>query len=171
MKDTPSSPSDALNAVADIIDPAPWYTLLKDRFGIPPETFAGFLVVRPNKKHIALVPDDHAPPRQLEAVTMGLFFLKTNLKFPKLKTGAAQLFGHAATRNVVQMDRAQAEAYLGQQDVYVSEAQAAHCTGRGYVLVRHEELTLGVGFYEPTEQRVRSLFPKVWAGVIGQRML
>jgi NOL1/NOP2/fmu family ribosome biogenesis protein len=150
----------ALHTVVDVVDPEPYWTLLEERFGMPRSTFDGYALVQPGSKKLYIVPADHAPPVRPEADVIGMPFLRIKMQVPKLTTAAAMHFGDAATRNVIAADAEQAEAYLTQQDFTVADKQLRQCTGRGYVLIRHREWTLGVGFLKGTESgAVESMFP------------
>lgn len=158
-------PEPALSDVVDVVDPTPYLKQVDRRFGIPPSTFDDYVFVRPNSKKVHLVPRDHRPPSRPEPMSLGMPFIRTYLKYPKLTTAAAMTFGHAATRNVVPADEEQLTAFLTRRPFEASAAQTKSCTGRGYVLVRFKELTLGVGFYKPSARGgiVNSMMPKVWA--------
>lgn len=157
-------PTDALAAVAQLVDPTPYFDFLEDRFGLPPETFAGYVLVRTGKKKIYIVAHDHEPPVEPAPVTIGMPFMRTYLKPPKLSTAAAQKFGGAATRHVIDLDTEQAEAYLTRRDVYTRHAQLHRCSSRGYALVRYNGVVLGVGFVELTDEGglIRCMLPKAW---------
>ena len=77
------------------------------------------------------------------------------------------LFGSTASRNYLEVDHQQAQAYVRRQDFYASAVQSRQCTGFGYVLVRYQGYVLGVALYQPNESDggglVRSLFPKGWS--------
>lgn len=152
------------------LDPVPWLQLLEGRFGIPAAVFADFVLFRQNAKYIALVARDHLPPAEPSPTSTGLPFMRTALRYPKLTTAAAMLFGHHATHNYVDLDRAQAEAYMSRETLRLDAAQTQACTDTGYVLARHEAVTLGLAFFRLEENQggpLESLYPKVWAG---QRM-
>jgi NOL1/NOP2/sun family putative RNA methylase len=140
---------------------------LTDRFGILPEHFEPNLLYQANPKRVYVVNPDHHPPLRPEPDAMGLYFMKTRIKYPKLSTAAALNFGSTATRNYLEVDQPQLEAYVNRRVFQVSAEQARFCTGRGYVLIRHQGFTLGVAFYAPGETGnggdVGSLFPKGWS--------
>ncbi|CAM3338678.1 hypothetical protein [Rhodothermus bifroesti] len=157
--------SPALARAVAIVDPKPQLEYLEARFGIPPDTFAGYVVVRPGRKKLYLVTPDHQPPSHPRPRTIGLPFLRIYGQIPKLSMAAALQFGHAATRNIIEAEVAQAEAFLTRRDFWARPEQLDRCTGRGYVLVRYRGQTLGVGFLFPEAEggRVESLVPKAWA--------
>lgn len=155
-----------LEDVIDLVDPAPYWALLEERFGIAPETFAGYALVQRGKKKLYLVPRDHRPPVRPTPETIGLPFLRVQMAVPKLTTAAAMQFGMQATRNVIAATAGQAQSYLDREDITPSAEQLAHCTSRGYVIVWHDGWSLGVGFLDAdpdAEPCVQSMFPKGWA--------
>lgn len=149
----------------EIVDRQPWLSLVSERFGIPEQSFDDYLVVRPNRRSLHLVPRDHQPPTRPAPQIIGMSFLRTRMRFPKLTTAAAMTFGPLASQNYVQADRAQADAFLSRQSFVIDAAQADACTGIGYVLVRVDEIVLGVAFFRPDDDgggEVQSFFPKAW---------
>ncbi|MEA3336547.1 MAG: RNA methyltransferase [Chloroflexota bacterium] len=164
----PAEPQDMASAMAaDEEDSSPWLALLEERFGIPSTAFAGYRVLRRSRDGITVTSGDHQAPDRPKPDATGLFFMRTHMRYPKLTTGAAMLFGPAATRNVIELDEEQVQAYLARQTIAVSEAQSQRCTDTGYVLVRHQDAVLGVGLYfaQGTGMggHVRSLYPKAWS--------
>ncbi len=150
----------SLSDVVKVVDPNPYWAMLEERFGIPPSTFDGYALVRPGSKKLHLVPEDHVPPSRPEAETVGLPILRIKMAVPKLTTAAAMHIGSAATRNIIDTEEAQAEAYLTQHAFTASADQLRRCTGRGHVLVRHREWTLGVAFLRSRSSGiVESMFP------------
>lgn len=160
--------SAGLAAHTEVIERDEWVELLDDRFGIPPATFDPFLFVRVNRKNLHLVPREHAPPVSPEADVIGMHILRTNMLYPKVTTSAAMTFGPLATRNIVDLGEAGADGFLSRTTQRVTAEQTSACTGRGYVLAKHEELVLGVGFFAPDDDdsgagEVRSMIPKAWS--------
>jgi NOL1/NOP2/fmu family ribosome biogenesis protein len=125
------------------------------------------LLYQANPKRVYLVNQDHRPPVRPEPDAVGLYFMKTRIKYPKLSTAAALHLGAKATHNYLEVDRQQVEAYVNRRVFWVSAEQARLCTGPGYVLIRHRGFTLGVAFFKPDEMdsggEVGSLFPKGWS--------
>lgn len=140
-----------------------WFGTLEAMFGIPPERMSRFKVVRLNSKHVHVVAADLEPPDEM--VSAGITLFATKMAVPKLSTAAAMAFGDAATRMVMDVTRAEADAYLARKPFYPTESTASRCDEQGYVVVRFEEISLGVGFYR-TERvdrpMVDSHFPKAW---------
>ena len=155
----------ALSEHVDIVDRQHWLSIVERRFGIPADTFEEYELIRPNTHSLHLVADDHLPPERPAPQVIGMSFMRTRMKFPKLTTAAAMTFGHLATRNVIAADRRQADAFLRRERFDVRPEQLAACNGRGYVLVSVEDAVLGVGLLRPREAKqpeVSSFVPKAW---------
>lgn len=84
------------------------------------------------------------------------------MKYPKLTTAAALAFGVHATRNLIQVDHAQANDYLAGKPLALDKVQAIGLTDEGYVLVKLDEITLGLAVFLKRAHggEIRSLFPK-----------
>lgn len=156
------STRDVLEQHVELVAREPWLQLLEERFGISPSTFDDYYLVRPNNRDLNLVRRDHLPPTRPEPQFIGMSFMRTRMRFPKLTTAAAMSFGPQATRNVVALEPDQADQFLSRQPIELGAAQAQMCTGTGYVLVRIEDVFLGVGLYRAEEGTVQSLLPKAW---------
>ena len=93
----------------------------------------------------------------------GLFFIKTKIRFPKLSSSMAMLWGHTAKQNVVQLKSEQIIDFINQTDISLSKEQRHQCLNTGYVIVKHEDYCLGLGIIfarQPSEDwPLRSLFP------------
>ncbi len=141
--------------------------ILAARFGILPSTFTPYHMFEQKRGRVYVVAQDHHPPQKPIPDAVGMLFMKTRLKYPKLSTAAAQMFGPQASRNYIETNRKQIEAYLKRQDFSVSAKQAQHCTSRGYVLLKHQGYVLGVAVYHPHESgegaTIVSMFPKGWS--------
>jgi NOL1/NOP2/fmu family ribosome biogenesis protein len=138
---------DHLPDYVDVVDPEPWFGLICDRFGISREAFDGYLLHRPSKKSLNIVPADHLPPGQPEPDAIGLRFIRTHMRHPKMTTAAAMAFGRRASRNVVDLTAEQIDRYASRRQVVLSAERAERCTDTGYVLVGHRGVLLGVGLF------------------------
>jgi hypothetical protein len=78
------------------------------------------------------------------------------MKYPKLTTAAAMAFGPLATRNRVQLKRAQADLFLSREVFSMPAEQCRLCDGTGYVLAFVEEICLGVGLFREDDSGRRS---------------
>lgn len=135
------------------------YNLLETRFGIDRESFEGTRLLLRNRRDIYVVAADHRPPPRIEACP-GLPLLHLAMRYPKLTTAGAAAFGRRATRNVVDTDAEQIRAYLTRERFGLSAGQDRALDGDGYVLVRHQDGVLGLGFYRQRSGSVASRFPK-----------
>ncbi len=160
------TPDDDRYAPIEHLDDADeWLALLEQRFGIDPEVFADYVVFRANTHTLGIVTRDHQPPRTPPVASMGLPFMHTNMRFPKLTTGAALTFGHHATHNRVAIDADQLDRYLSRRDIRPTAAQREMMDGTGYVMIEHDGVILGLGLYLPgvdttDAPRLKSLYPK-----------
>jgi hypothetical protein len=165
--ETPTTIHPGLEAHVERVERDEWVALLEDHFGIPSATFDPYLFVRVNTKSIHIVPRELAPPVRPSPDVLGMHLLRTNMLYPKITTAAAMTFGPLATRNIVPLEQTGADAFLSRTTHRVTAEQTSACTGRGYVLPKHEELVLGVGFLAPDddsgEAELRSMFPKAWS--------
>lgn len=159
----PEDVASSLDEQVHVIDPEPWLKHLEERYGIAREHFAPYLLFRTSGQHVTVVARDHAPPTHPEAQNIGIRLLRTHMRFPKLTTDAAMIFGRHATRNVIEVDADQAEAFMARETFAPSSEQTASCTGTGYVIVRHDGIVLGVGLFHTKSGEVESHVPKVRA--------
>lgn len=138
-----------------------WWSLLEGRFGLRQDMLPGFMLYAPNQRSLSLISKDHALPTAPPPLSAGLPFLRTNMKFPKMTTGATLAVGHLATRNVVNATRDQVDNYFRRQPFTPTPEQCEALDGVGYVIVRHEGVTAGLGLYLVEEEpKVASMFPK-----------
>ena len=97
---------------------------------------------------------------------MGLFFLKTKIRYPKLSSAASLLVGPYATKSMVSLDAEQLQSYLEKRDVLLKPSQRTACKKTGYVIVKHRGFVVGQGLLfqreEHQEWPMRSLFPGYW---------
>lgn len=162
----------ALDAQVKRVDAQPWFASIEGRFGIPPAVFDAYYLIRPNRRKLHLVRRDHHPPAEPACQTIGMSFLHTRMKYPKLSTAAAMTFGPHATRNRAQLTPAQADQFLRRTPFWMPAEQCTLCTGTGYMLAFVDELCLGVGLIRPTDParpgaecgaRLASMIPQAWA--------
>lgn len=162
----------ALDAQVMRVDARPWFALIEARFGIPPAVFDAYYLIRPNTRKLHLIRRDHHPPAAPECRIIGMSFMHTQMKYPKLSTAAAMQFGAHATQNRAQLTPAQTDQFLRRAPIELPAAQCASCTGVGYMLAFVDELCLGVGLIRPAvpphapAQRggvLASMIPRAWA--------
>jgi 16S rRNA C967 or C1407 C5-methylase (RsmB/RsmF family)/NOL1/NOP2/fmu family ribosome biogenesis protein len=144
---------EALAAIAD----------LELRFGIPEKTLASYVYHQRGRKYLyAASPSVHIPDG-IDAAAIGLPVLRMQHHPAKLSTHGACLWGHLATRNVVELSRQQANAYLKRAIVAPDAAQIADCRTDGSIIVRWNGYSLGTAWLGRTPNgspRLASLYPK-----------
>ncbi len=148
-----------------VVESGPWMDFLCERFGFSQDTFAPYLFLRMSSKGLHITCNDHRPPPRPRPDAVGMLFVHTKSRTPKITTAGALAFGHAATRNVVPLRRDQLEAYLTRQEIDLSPTQVEACTGPGFVIVAHAGIVVGTGLYRqrPGHRHVlESMFPKGW---------
>jgi NOL1/NOP2/fmu family ribosome biogenesis protein len=126
-----------------------------DRYGIPPGTFEGYSFWERGAGKIWVFHGEVPAPAPIEG--LGMTFLRTRREHWKPTTEATQRFGRAASRNVLELDRARAERFVAGED-----QQVAWDGDWGYLIVAHELAgdpePIGVGLYIRGE--LRSQIPK-----------
>jgi len=140
--------------------------LLTERFGLEPVRLKSYRLFQPHKKRAYIVAQNHQPPVAPPPDAIGMVFMKTKIKFPKLSTAAALLLNNFITRNFIELTAGQAEDYHHRREVRLTAEQSRACTGLGYVLVRYQGAALGIGFFHPADNGggiLNSLFPKGWS--------
>jgi NOL1/NOP2/sun family putative RNA methylase len=140
----------------------PYYRRISDRFRLDMDLLTGYQFYRSGKKGIHSVNSDHELPELLSIASTGILFYKTNLQFPKLTTAATMMVGYHAKCYVVDINQQQCQAYLCKDDVPLGKEQVGIDYTTGYVIVRYQDICLGVGLYfQPTSAHshvLRSLF-------------
>ncbi len=151
----------------DPYDVRPCLELLEHRFGIPRGRFADYTFFRKSPRELRVANRGRRPPLQPEPQSTGMVFMRIETRFPKLTTAAAMAFGAMATRNTVDLDPEQAQAYVQRRDIRLRTDQGRSCTGIGYVIVRYQGVPFGIALYLPDlherGDRLKSMFPKAWA--------
>jgi 16S rRNA C967 or C1407 C5-methylase (RsmB/RsmF family)/NOL1/NOP2/fmu family ribosome biogenesis protein len=122
-------------------------TPIVDRFGFAKDLFNAFHFNQASYKGWTIAPNDHAFPENLRLDASGLFFYKTAIRFPKLSTAAAMVFGKYAAKNCIELDAQGRDLYLAKEDQVITPEQKQHVTDTGYVLVFYQGFCLGVGLY------------------------
>ena len=141
-----------------------WRSEVGEWFGIEDEIWQRFIIHRSSARRLHLTNRDHAAPASPFPVSVGLPFLKTGHRYPKLSTAAALLLAGAANRNVVELEPDQVEAYHEGRAFAINPAQTQTCTATGYVITRHRGHGLGVALHDTDARTLRSLFAARWKG-------
>ncbi|MFP4063362.1 MAG: RsmB/NOP family class I SAM-dependent RNA methyltransferase [Halochromatium sp.] len=139
-----------------------WLRQLCDHYGLPASAWSNRRFHRQTRRGLHLVAADHCPPASPSPQGSGLFAYRTNIRPPKLTTGAALLLGAAATRQILELSGEQRDRYLRREPMRPDPEQIADCRP-GQILVRHRGCTLGVAVLHRSGA-LESLFPSRWSG-------
>lgn len=165
-KDSEKGTREERHPPADLqeVDGDRWLAFVQQRFGLSPTLMSEYRLFRANAKTVGLVNQDHRPPWGPAPQGTGLPFVHTRLTYPKLTTAAALKFGRAASKNVVEANREQANAFLSGNPFELPRLRLTAPCSQGYVIVRHDGMALGVGFLAEHGRHVEvfSMFPKAW---------
>jgi hypothetical protein len=127
---------------------------LKQRFGIPPSTFEGFVFYSSTRGRISIGPEQVIS--RPEPISVGVLAFRAGGAL-KPTTNLFLIFGKYATKNIIRLDRANASAYAQGNDVRLSAEDLADCT-EGYVIVSYEDTPMGCGHLR--DGLVNNLVPK-----------
>jgi NOL1/NOP2/fmu family ribosome biogenesis protein len=155
-----------------LVDPAPYLSILEERFGMHPAWFTErYHFFAGGRKYIYSLRRGHSIPRGPEILFSGIKFMRVAMEIPKLTTEAAVAFGFLATRNWIRLDAPDAGRYFAREEITLETSVAETCTGSGYVLICVGPVTVGTGylFAEEGAHRLRSWFPKRWSEVVSIR--
>lgn len=141
-----------------------WPAGVVERFGIDEDLWSRYAVHLRTGRGLHITARDHRSPAAPEPRSVGLSFIRTGTRFPKLSTAAALLFGRHATANVVDLDGARLDGFLRRERVTPAPGQATGCSGTGYVIVTHRGHPVGTGVLDADAGRLESLYPKRWGG-------
>jgi NOL1/NOP2/sun family putative RNA methylase len=141
-------------------DPS-WLADLARHYGLPERLWEDMRIHRQTTRGLHLAASDHLPPREPGAEGSGLFFLRTNVRPPKLTTAGAMLLAPHVTENRIELDADQRDAYLQRRDLHLRPEQSQGLRW-GQVLVSHRGHALGVGLFHRSGT-LESLFPKRWS--------
>ena len=115
------------------------------RFGIPQETFSGYLLLSTAKNYWLLRDTGRTEEiKHLKVQTVGLLFARQVSKYIKPTTIALQRFGHLATWAIVDLSPQELEALKSQRKI-----SRAVSVEPGYVILRCGEDIWGCGLYLP----------------------
>jgi len=134
------------------------------RFGLPDGVRAGMRFVRKGARELHAVSSSVVPPRGVEVAFLGVPFFKLSGGRPKPNTAIALWMGTRATRNVLDIDAAQAARYLVRDPFAARPSQLHRCGESGFVVVRRNGRPLGMGLLRPQAEgtHVESCLPRAW---------
>jgi 16S rRNA C967 or C1407 C5-methylase (RsmB/RsmF family) len=139
-----------------------WIEGLGRHYGLPEGAWRGLGIHRQTRRGLHLIAANHAPPAVPAGQGSGLFFLRTNIRTPKLTTAGALFLGRQATRQRIALSEPQRDIYLGRGELAPSAAQSADLRP-GQVLATYRGFPLGVALYHHSGT-LQSLFPRRWSG-------
>jgi len=116
---------------------------LKNRFGIPFETFDDYEILR-GVSNFWLYPKNNCLPlvSKLQIQTVGLLFLRKVSRYLKPTSAFLQRFGYLATKNIVQLSSEQIKEIKENKKIPLELDIEP-----GYVILRDENWILGCGLY------------------------
>ncbi|NEX16561.1 MAG: RNA methyltransferase [Halochromatium sp.] len=139
-----------------------WLQGLTEHYGLPAAALAGYRLHRQTRRGLHLMAADHRPPAAPSPQGSGLFAYRTNIRPPKLTTGAALLLGAAATRQTLELSAEQRDRYLRRELMHPSPEQIVDCRP-GQLILRYRGFPLGVAVLHRSGD-LESLFPSRWSG-------
>ena len=140
----------------------PWLPDLCKRFGFPEAIFADYDIIRMSKRGTHFVNKDHLVVNKPVPDSVGMMFMRTDGRFPKMTTAAGMFFGKQATQNTIEIDSEQAQAFFTRKNFAVRDEQIMNCTGTGYVILLYQDTAVGVATLHTKSQTIESNFPKGW---------
>lgn len=148
----------------EVFDSQPLLEFLEYRFGMPLGAFRSYVFFKTNAKVVSIMNRDYLQIANPRPETLGFPFIHINMKYPKLTTAAAMVFGKYATKHVLQVRREQADAFLKRKVFSAQVDQIVGFERDGYVIVKYEDIFLGVGLFYSQGMlgSVHSQFPKAW---------
>ena len=158
----PSATSGEAEAHPKLVHRSAALETLKERFGLPEALFDGRSLIRGNRTTLSLVREGLMPPPSPESVALGLPFARADMVHPKPTTAGAMWLAVHATRNVIDIDDAQADAYFRRRPISLPASVRASLE-RGFVLLRCRGHGIGAAFYPGRDAPLDSQYPKAWA--------
>lgn len=157
-------PRQAVDEVIEPLDMDEHKTFLEERFGVSRKVFDDVHLYRRNSKSYAFIAKDLDQPQAPTAVPAGVPIFRTKSRSPRLfHSGTVEFLG-GATKNVVDLSRAQLQAFIDHGEVDLTPEQEALCNGPGYALLRYGGIVATYVDYDPDEApgRVRGHVPRPW---------
>jgi len=117
----------------------------EERFGIPKETFAPYLLLSTAKNYwLFAKPPDLRALQGLRVQTVGLLFTRKVSRWLKPTSTALQRFGHLATKNIVDLEPHALDRLRRERKIpYETDLS------EGYVIIRCQGKVWGCGLYTP----------------------
>ncbi len=153
----------------ELLAPEPIVEYLQQLYQFGHDAFDGCVFFKSSRKHIRVATLPMAIPPGPDIDRVGLELLRIDMATPRISTVAAMTWGRRAGRNAVDTSQQQCLAYLRRNPIALTDRQLSGCTGRGFVIIRHETHPLGVGFLESTRPeddhcgQMRSMYPSAFS--------
>lgn len=164
VEETYGGEETAVALYPDLEQRQPWLDLVTTHFGMPPEVFAEYAILRWSKRGIWIINADNRPVQTPKPDSVGMAFIRDKGKYPKLTTASSLLFGQHATKNLIDLDTEQLRAYYGREEFPISASQLIeNDEGSGYVMVRFQGFPIGIGVHRQAKSTLESAFPKGWS--------
>ncbi len=142
-----------------------------ERFGMGLDVLDGHVVFRANNKTLWVRSASAVAPKSPKPDAQGIPFLHTTMAAPKLTTAAVMWLGGKANAHVIELERAEAVAFMSRVRVELDAGRVQDAQRTGYVVVRHDGITLGLGLWRASEVEgdgvLDSYFPKWLANADG----
>lgn len=150
--------------IPECISAAAQLTECLSPYGFADNLLDAYSIFRNSKRGVFLVNKAHQTVSMPVPDGIGMYVLKTEIRYPKLTTAAAKYWGHLATQQFIELTDQQLSAYLAREEILLTDAQTAYCKHTGYVIVRYQGYGLGMGVMRspltPGNWRLESLYPK-----------
>ncbi len=142
---------------------APHTQAFEERFGIPASTFDKHWLQQFGK-FLFVRSFENLPPDTPLLIQAGMPFGRPADQSQKMKTGTAMRWASRATRNCIALNKMQVHSYARRETFGIEDAQLTPDITPGYVLIRHKDMQIGLGFLriENGTPTLESLLPKHW---------
>ena len=155
----------SLRERSQLVDQVGVRTQLRERFGFSDEDLGGLTFFQSNQRLVSVIDKQYESEGVDVIQTADIAFVHAHMAIPKLSSAAVFLLGARAKRNVIELHPAQVEAFMTREPIILKVAALSGCMGNGYVLVRYQGYSIGVGMIRFSEQQheaeLESYFHKV----------
>jgi len=130
------------------VDGAPYRAWWQQQFATPPETLRGCSFWQRGRFSIWVATADVDPGEIAPVEGVGIPFVRTGREVWKPTSVAVIEFGLDASRNVVELDRAETLRFLDRQVIEFAAGDArGTLPNRGFVIARYHGLPVGCGLW------------------------
>lgn len=129
-------------------------SFLEERFGMDSHAFSGFgLITTPKGRVFMVTPGVYEFSETMNVASICLPFARLEGKI-KPTSVMLQMFGHLATKNVIELDREDAINFAKGLDLSANR----HECSDGYIILKYEGIPLGCGLLRGNE--IKNMLPK-----------